>query len=339
LPADGGAPPPAPPDQPGGTADRITGGIVAVLAGIAVVGLAAAAVIGIWIFLTTILLALLIALLTLAARQALIIILTILSSIAFVAWVMPNTEQYFKKWWGMFLSALMMYPLIMILFAGSHVASTIFTADGFGGSTAENAVLKVLGLVIAVIPLFAMPFMFKVAGTSLNKIGKLARSGANGYTKQFGDNRLGQWAKQKKDNRMAAWAGSKQPGPTGKFRRYVGGRKLARDNKYAKQDAFAKRAQQTALAQRTAMDDRYALASAGVAGEQGAGLVRAQAVQQQEKEEQEYRDAAKFNWKEKYPKDMPSLADELVNGARGFSVGPNGERVNVRKLSNTEIQG
>lgn len=64
----------------------------------------------------------------LLVRFAILIILMILSPIAFVAWVLPNTKQYAKKWWGELVNQSFFAP---IMFALLYVVAQIITSDDF----------------------------------------------------------------------------------------------------------------------------------------------------------------------------------------------------------------
>ena len=55
------------------------------------------------------LLAFALVILILIARQAFVILLIVMAPIAFVAYLLPNTEQWFKKWWKAFLSCYSRY--------------------------------------------------------------------------------------------------------------------------------------------------------------------------------------------------------------------------------------
>lgn len=58
-------------------------------------------------------------------RQSLIILLIVISPIAIVAYLLPNTEGLFKKWRDMFKALLIVYPVIGLLFGASALASAI----------------------------------------------------------------------------------------------------------------------------------------------------------------------------------------------------------------------
>jgi hypothetical protein len=111
-------------------------------------------------------------------RQALIIILIVLSPLAFVAYLLPNTESLFNKWRGFLQILLMMYPIIAILFGGAALASTIIMGSS------EEWYVQIAGAAAAVIPLAAAPALIgsfnKFAGRfGLPKVGfKLDRTKA-----------------------------------------------------------------------------------------------------------------------------------------------------------------
>lgn len=89
-----------------------------------------AIVIILFFFLIPVLLSFLTVFFVIAARFALIILLILVAPLAFAAWILPNTEQYFKKWWGLFFNLLMLYPIIMFVFAASIIASRAVAAVG-----------------------------------------------------------------------------------------------------------------------------------------------------------------------------------------------------------------
>lgn len=72
--------------------------------------------------------AVLLTFLALAIRQVLIIFLVILSPLAFVAGLLPGTQTWFRRWFDIFTTLLMMYPLIMGLFAAARLANSILNA-------------------------------------------------------------------------------------------------------------------------------------------------------------------------------------------------------------------
>ncbi len=112
------------------------------------------------------LIAVVVAFLVLTVRQALIIILIVISPLAFVAFLLPNTENLFKKWKGLFTTLLLMFPIISVIFGASSFASKVIL-----NSAGTNFYLQTMGTLVAVIPLFITPIIMKTAGSTLAGIG------------------------------------------------------------------------------------------------------------------------------------------------------------------------
>lgn len=188
-----------------GAGDTILNFVGILGAGIAGIALAGALVIFLASSWALVLLFLVVAILTLAARQGLIVLLVLLAPIAFAAWVLPNTEQYFKKWFELFFSLLLMYPLVMALFAGAKVAAFVLAGSDRGSDFDQN-VLTTLAVLVAVSPFVLLPALFKVGNYSLGKIGQMARGSAVGKrADEAGKNSvLGQKRQERKNARQIA---------------------------------------------------------------------------------------------------------------------------------------
>lgn len=105
-----------------------------------------------------------VAVVILAARQAIITVLIFLAPLAFVANIWPNTEKWFDKWKDLFTTMLVMYPLIALLFGGSQLAGIAIIANANG-----NIVTLILGMVVQVVPLAITPTIMKLSGNLLGK--------------------------------------------------------------------------------------------------------------------------------------------------------------------------
>lgn len=120
---------------------------------------------------------------TLIVRQALITLLIIISPIAFMAWVLPNTEGLFKTWSKTFVRVLMMYPMIILLFAAGDIFGMATTITG-GKNVVGDQVKAVTSLLAQIVPLFMVPATFAFAGKAMTAIaglaGGLAARGARG---------------------------------------------------------------------------------------------------------------------------------------------------------------
>ncbi|HVI68824.1 MAG TPA: hypothetical protein VM581_00010 [Magnetospirillaceae bacterium] len=75
-------------------------------------------------------LALLVVFLVLAIRQAIIILLVVVAPLAFVAGLLPGTQQWLTRWSNLFIGMLVMYPIVMGLFAAGRLASSILSSMG-----------------------------------------------------------------------------------------------------------------------------------------------------------------------------------------------------------------
>lgn len=104
------------------------------------------------------------ALVILVGRQAILILLIALSPLAFVAYILPNTEDWFNKWRKLFVTLLVFYPLVAILFYGSQIAAAIMRTGS------PNALVDIFSLGVTAFPLFATPFLLKFSGGLLGRI-------------------------------------------------------------------------------------------------------------------------------------------------------------------------
>lgn len=110
------------------------------------------------------LLTILFVLLILAARQAIIIILIVIAPLAFVAYLLPNTEQWFKKWRELFMTMLVFFPAFSLVFGGAQLA---------GGLIIQNAtsiIGVIFGMAVQVAPLVITPLLLKLSGGLLGRI-------------------------------------------------------------------------------------------------------------------------------------------------------------------------
>ncbi|MEI6237885.1 MAG: hypothetical protein WCP03_04785, partial [Candidatus Saccharibacteria bacterium] len=156
-----------------GTAAGATG-VLVVTAGLAIAWANIAAIIP---ALIAALIALLLILFILVSRQALIVLLTIVAPLAFVAMVLPNTEKLFKTWQKTFMSMLLLYPIVTGVFGVAKFAS------GLLFNLHETDMLwQIMAGAVSIVPLFVVPLLLK---SSMNGIGKLG-STLNGLGDKWG---------------------------------------------------------------------------------------------------------------------------------------------------------
>ena len=122
----------------------------------------------------------------LVVRQAGIILLISMSPIAFAAWLLPNTEDLFKKWMKIFRGLLLVFPIISLLYGAGKLAGAVLAASATVDPNNPDETLHLVALAATTMPLIATPFVLQNSLSSLGsigaKIGKLS-SAANGNLK------------------------------------------------------------------------------------------------------------------------------------------------------------
>ncbi|MDO4526695.1 MAG: hypothetical protein Q4B87_01235 [Candidatus Saccharibacteria bacterium] len=114
-----------------------------------------------------------IGLVTIALRQAVVVLLVMIAPLAMVAYILPNTEQWFKKWRHLLFQMLIFYPAFSLLFGASSVAGwaiIVSSQSGFG---------TLVGVAVQIFPLFFSWHLMKMSGTFLGKINATLTNLAN----------------------------------------------------------------------------------------------------------------------------------------------------------------
>lgn len=106
-----------------------------------------------------------IGLITIALRQGLIIMLVMISPLAFLAYLLPNTEKWFEKWKNLFFQMLFFYPMFSFLFGASKLAGWAIIA-----SAEANLFVVLIGMIVQVMPIFLSFSLFKMSGNVLGNI-------------------------------------------------------------------------------------------------------------------------------------------------------------------------
>lgn len=159
-----------------------------------------------------------VAVIVLVIRQLAIIMLVVVSPLAFVAWLLPNTEQYFSKWGQTLIQLLMMYPIIVLLFASGKILGALLGSPDYilvgedknaSGDIAE-AIRVILQFFVNALPLLLLIGTFAASGKLMSKATSMARNlaqkaGQRG-SQAAKDSKLGQFAKEKMANRRTRLA-------------------------------------------------------------------------------------------------------------------------------------
>ena len=136
--------------------------IVAVIAGAAILSQGWAIIIPVILALISIVIAIFGLIVILGIRQAAAVLLVVFSPIAFVCYMLPNTQSVFKKWFGAFKALLIAYPVCSALVFGGDMVSNILLRAANG-----NFWIIISAGVIGVAPIFFIP---KVISASLGAI-------------------------------------------------------------------------------------------------------------------------------------------------------------------------
>ena len=141
------------------------------------IGLALTGV-GLFIFLAvsiptilSLLLVLLVVLVILIVRQSAIILLIAISPLAFAAWLLPNTENMFKKWMSVFRGLLIVFPVISLLYGAGKLAGAVLAASATDDPSNPKETMQFAALAASILPLGATPFVIKSSLSSLGNIG------------------------------------------------------------------------------------------------------------------------------------------------------------------------
>ena len=142
-----------------------------------VIGLALTGI-GLFIFLAvsiptilSLLLVLLVVLVILIVRQSAIILLIAISPLAFAAWLLPNTENLFKKWVSVFRGLLIVFPVISLLYGAGKLAGAVLAASATDDPNNPKETMQFAALAASILPLGATPFVIKSSLSSLGNIG------------------------------------------------------------------------------------------------------------------------------------------------------------------------
>ncbi len=203
----------------GGTALAVGGGTIAFELG------------AIWMLIPTLLgaiVAVATGLITIALRQAVVMLLVMISPLAFVASILPNTEGLYKKWKQLLTRMLVFYPMFSLLFGASSLAgfALIMSAkDGFG---------LLLGVAVQVFPLFFSWKLMQMSGTFLGDINARMRALT---AKPMAANRA--WAdshRQLSHQRRLAMGRT----PSARLMQFMSNRKMAREEEASEMAETAK---------------------------------------------------------------------------------------------------
>lgn len=112
-----------------------------------------------------VILAAVVAVIILAARQALITLCVIVAPLAFVGYVLPSTNKYFDKWKDIFLTMLLMFPIVSFLFGAAQLAGYAIIANA-----GDSLIQIIIGMAVQIAPVAVTPLIVKFSGGLLGRI-------------------------------------------------------------------------------------------------------------------------------------------------------------------------
>ena len=158
-------------DVAGGALTAITV-LIALVGGVAVAITAAGGVVAFLVSLLVVALSAIIALfflfLLLAAREAAIVVLTVLSPLAFACYILPNTQNIFKKWYQLGWRLLMVYPIAGLLIGGGDYVSKLLLSAGVGS---EGFFSAFTAMIAGIVPIFFIPTVLKQSFALMGGLG------------------------------------------------------------------------------------------------------------------------------------------------------------------------
>lgn len=116
----------------------------------------------------------------LGVREAGIIVLIALAPVAVVCYALPNTKKLFDKWFKLFSSLLLVFPICGILMGGGIWVSKLMLATGQGRSGITGFFFALVAMLMQVVPFFLVPTLVKGSLAAAGQIGaKIAGFGDN----------------------------------------------------------------------------------------------------------------------------------------------------------------
>ena len=103
----------------------------------------------------------------LAAREAAIVILVVLSPLAVACYMLPNTKKLFNRWVDIFKAMLLLYPICGLLVGGGNYVSSLLLTVGLG----DGFFTAITSMLVGIVPIFFIPSLTKQAFAAMGALG------------------------------------------------------------------------------------------------------------------------------------------------------------------------
>ncbi len=102
-------------------------------------------------------------------RDVGILMLIVVSPVAFALAILPGTDGYFKKWWKWYFGLLAMYPIMAAFLASGQLFAGVINDSGT--SIFGNAFLRsIIATIVLFVPFFVAPQVLKFAGQAMGSV-------------------------------------------------------------------------------------------------------------------------------------------------------------------------
>lgn len=105
----------------------------------------------------------------LSARQALVVVLTVLSPVAFVCFMLPNTKGLFDKWLKIMKAMLLVYPICGLLVGGGDYVSKLILS--LASTKSDSFLIALTAMIVGIVPIFFIPKVLRDAFDGVGKLG------------------------------------------------------------------------------------------------------------------------------------------------------------------------
>lgn len=127
----------------------------------------------------------------LALREVLVTVLIIISPIAFVLYLLPNTEKWFKKWLNEFARALFVYPVIAFVWGATELITFIVINNPSLGDITKI----IMACLVQLVPVVTILPIMKMGGQALGQLQGLVKKGLDATPIKEAGNAVGHGVK------------------------------------------------------------------------------------------------------------------------------------------------
>ena len=151
-------------------------------------------------------------LIMLAVRQGLAVMLVVISPLAFIAYMLPNTKGLFSKWLKLFSGTLLAYPICsMVVYGGQMVSTIILLAAAGSDAKVTNFALALTSAILSIVPVFFIPTMIIKSMSSISTFANSVKArattaGKGAFDRSYMAGNMRDVAGAKKDKRYAGIA-------------------------------------------------------------------------------------------------------------------------------------